>query len=171
MNRKVIWLLAILVIVLIAFFMKDKIFKNTDSTINYSNEDLMNKSNIEKDGIKIMDVIKIKVNNEILNVKLENNSSSAALVEKLKQSDIIIEAHDYGNFEKVGDLGFNLPTNDKRITTKPGDLILYQGNNITLYYDTNTWTFTKLGEVIGVEKEKLKDILGEDNVRLVLTIN
>ena len=115
--------------------------------------------------------IKIKVNNEILEVKLEQNSSSMALIEKLKQGDIIIEADDYGNFEKVGDLGFNLPTNDIRYTTKPGDLILYQGNKITIYYNTNTWSFTKLGEVIGKSQNELINILGDGPVTLVLSIN
>ncbi len=116
-----------------------------------------------------MDTIQIKVNNKVLSVKLENNSSTKAFIEKLREGDIIVNAHDYGNFEKVGDLGFNLPTNDKKITTEPGDLILYQGNQITLYYDTNTWSFTKLGKVQNVSQEELKQILGDGNVTLVFT--
>ena len=59
-------------------------------------------------------------------------------------------------------MGFSLPTNDKNITTKAGDLILYQGNQITLYYDTNSWNFTKLGKV----QNELKEILGSGNVEL-----
>ena len=118
-----------------------------------------------------MDEIIIKVNGRVLNVKLEDNSSAKAFVEKLKSGDITINAHDYGNFEKVGNLGFSLPTNDKNITTEAGDLILYQGNQITLYYDTNSWNFTKLGKVQNISKNELKKILGSDNVELTFSLN
>lgn len=117
-----------------------------------------------------VNMIKLSVNGKILDIKLENNSSSVAFMEKLKNGEIIVKAEDYGNFEKVGDLGFDLPTNDKQITTEPGDLILYQGNKITLYYDTNTWTFTKLGKVQNVSKENLKQILGSDDVTLKFSL-
>ena len=118
-----------------------------------------------------MDEIIIKVNGRVLNVKLEDNSSAKAFAEKLKSGGITISAHDYGNFEKVGNLGFNLPTNDKNITTEAGDLILYQGNQITLYYDTNSWNFTKLGKVQNVLQNELKEILGSGNVELTFSLN
>ena len=112
--------------------------------------------------------INILVNNYNLIVQLENNSSADALYERLEKESIIIDAEDYGNFEKVGNLGFNLPTNDKRITTKPGDIILYQGDKLTIYYDSNTWSFTKLGEVVNVTDSELKSILGSGSVTLTL---
>lgn len=123
--------------------------------------------NMGGDTMNIKEII-MNVNNYDLVIELIDNSSSRALIEKLKEGDIIVRAHDYGNFEKVGNLGFSLPTNDKRITTKPGDLILYQGNQLTIYYDTNTWTFTKLGEVVNVDGEKLKEILGKSDAILTL---
>ncbi len=119
---------------------------------------------------KSMSEFIIEVNNRELIVKAENNSSSSALLEKLKEGNITINASDYNNFEKVGELGFNLPTNDKQITTKPGDVILYQGNNICLYYNTNSWNFTKLGEVTNVDSNELKNILGDGNVTLTLKL-
>ncbi len=149
-----------------------------EETVEYKNEveennniEKENKTNNEiKEEVSKVDMIQIKVNNKILNVKLEDNSSAKAFVEKLKQGDIIVNAHEYGNFEKVGPLGFSLPTNDTRITTTPGDLILYQGNQITLYYDTNTWNFTKLGKVQNISKEELKNILGSGDVQLVFQL-
>ena len=78
---------------------------------------------------------------------------------------------DYANFEKVGSLEFDLPTNDKQITTSYGDVILYQGNKITIYYDTNTWSFTKLGKINNVTQDELKDILGSKDVTVTLTMN
>ncbi len=104
-------------------------------------------------------------------VKLEDNSSSKALLEKLKEGNVTSNANDYNNFEKVGELGFNLPTNDKQITTKPGDVILYQGNNICLYYNTNSWNFTKLGEVTNVDSTELKSILGDGSITMTLKLN
>ncbi|GAB6392144.1 MAG: cyclophilin-like fold protein [Treponematales bacterium] len=69
---------------------------------------------------------------------LVKNSSTAALRTLLKVGPVTLHMHDYGNFEKVGDLGKSLPANDERITTEPGDLILYQGNLFVLYYAPNT---------------------------------
>ena len=129
---------------------------------------LLPKNNNEIDDKEILEMeeIFIEINDNLLTVKLEDNSSSRAFLERLKNGNITIHARDYGNFEKVGKLGFSLPTNDKRITTEPGDLILYQGDKITLYYDTNTWTFTKLGKVIDINSDELKRILGSHDVEM-----
>ena len=85
--------------------------------------------------------------NTVWNVKLSDNSSAEALVQKLKEGPVTLLMHDYGSFEKVGELPFSLPRNDEQITTEPGDVILYQGNQITFYYDTNSWSFTRLGKI------------------------
>ncbi len=103
----------------------------------------------------------IYINNHKLEVLLVDNSSTKALLEKLKQSDIILSMDDYGGFEKVGTLDFELPRNDESITTTYGDVILYLGKQITIYYDTNTWNFTRLGKVQNVTQEELKEILGD----------
>lgn len=115
--------------------------------------------------------IYIKVNDSVLSATLDDNSSSKALVDKLKQGDITIHMSDYGNFEKVGELGFILPANDKNITTEPGDIILYQKDKITIYYDTNTWNFTKLGKIDNVNKNELKKILGDGDVSVTFSLN
>ena len=108
--------------------------------------------------------VTIKVVDRVFSVDLAGNSSADAFFEKLKDGDIEVEMHDYGNFEKVGDLPWELPTNDEEITAKPGDLILYQGNKITVYYDENTWKFTKLGSLNG-SPEEIKEVFGgEENI-------
>ena len=131
-------------------------------------ENIVDNNNEEE--VKAVDMIQIKVNNKVLDLKLEDNSSTKAFVEKLKQGDITVNAREYGDFEKVGSLGFSLPTNDTRITTTPGDLMLYQGNQVTLFYGTNTWSYTRLGKVIGVTESELKNILGSGDVSLVFSI-
>ena len=79
------------------------------------------------------------IGDKTLTIKPESNSSARAFVELLQSGGLTVDMHDYGGFEKVGPLGTTLPTNDERITTEPGDVILYQGNQITIYYDENTW--------------------------------
>ena len=174
MNKKIAILITILIIfiVLIIFIYSYLISINTEN-----NEEIVYKNNISSENLieneKESEIMKmyLKVNNKILVASLENNTSVDALIEKLKQNDITINMSDYGNFEKVGPLGFNLPRNDKQITTEPGDIILYQGNSITIYYDTNNWTFTKLGKIENVNQKELKEILGNGNVTITLSLN
>lgn len=105
-----------------------------------------------------------------LTANLYDNSSSKALAELLQKAPVTIDMHDYGNFEKVGFLPATLPRNDKQITTEPGDIILYLGNQITFYYNTNSWNFTRLGKIEGVTQAELKKILGEGDVTAVLSV-
>ena len=113
----------------------------------------------------------ITIDGTILTATLVNNSSTQALVEALKQSPITYEAHDYGNFEKVGDLGQSFPTNDESITTEPCDLILYQGHNLCIYYDVNTWNFTRLGKIDNTTQQQLKAFLGNGNCTVKLSLS
>ena len=98
---------------------------------------------------------------------LANNSSAMAFYELLEKGPVTIKMTDYGDFEKVGPLGTKLPRNDTQITTPAGDIILYQGNQITIYYDTNSWNFTRLGKVDGVTQAELKKVLGKGDVTAV----
>ena len=107
----------------------------------------------------------------VLTATLVDNSSAKAFYELLQKSPVEVKMHDYGNFEKVGQLPKSLPRNDTQITTSAGDIILYQGNQITIYYDTNSWNFTLLGKIDGITKAELKKILGKGNVTAVLSIN
>ena len=101
-------------------------------------------------------------------MKLEDNSAAKALMDKLKMGDVTIHAEDYGGFEKVGDLGFSLPRSDKYITTSAGDIVLYDGDEISLFYNSNSWSYTKLGKVQNIKD--LKKILGTGDVKLVLSL-
>ena len=171
MNKKILLLFALVVVMALVVWglsPKNEEDNEVQNVVEQAKSEVAN--NIEKNEVTKMDTIQIKVNEKVLSVKLENNSSVDAFVEKLKDGDIVVNASDYGNFEKVGALGFSLPTNDTRTTTESGDLILYQGNQITLYYDTNTWTFTKLGKVEGVSENELRDILGSGDVTLVFSV-
>ncbi|MBR1722647.1 MAG: hypothetical protein IJ727_09245 [Treponema sp.] len=82
----------------------------------------------------------------------------------------MVKMSDYGSFEKVGSLGTSLPRTDSQITTQAGDIILYQGKQITIYYDTNSWNFTRLGKITGVNQAELKAILGKGSVTAVFAL-
>ena len=116
------------------------------------------------------DVIKLKVNDAVFDVELENNSATQELMKTLKNGNVTINASDYGNFEKVGELGFSLPTNDENVNTAPGDIVLYQGNQISLFYDSHSWSYTKIGKIQNVDSNQLKNVLGSGDVKLTLSL-
>ncbi len=119
--------------------------------------------NIKKEESEAM---LLEVNGYTFEVELENNTSAKALKEYVSKEKRTLSLDDYGNFEKVGNLGITLPRNDETITTKEGDLILYLGNKLCLYYNQNTWDFTKLGHI--KDTTHLKEVLGKGSVQVTL---
>ena len=113
--------------------------------------------------------IEIRVNDTTFTATLNGNSSAQALVELLRKGDLTLDMEDYGGFEKVADLPATLPRNDARIDADAGDIILYQGKSITIYYDKNSWNFTRLGRIDEVDKKRLKQILGEGNATVTFS--
>lgn len=174
-------IISILVVVLIVFAIillivkndNKEISNNTESENNNTvqNTEISNNTIIENRVDEEMDTVYINVNNKVLDIELEDNSATKELKEKLKNGDIIINAHEYGGFEKVGNLGFSLPREDKNITTSVGDIVLYQGNQISLFYNSNSWSYTKLGKIINIDNDELKSILGNGDVTLTFTLS
>lgn len=101
---------------------------------------------------------------------LADNSSAQALKEQLAKGSITVEMEDYANMEKVGSLGISLPRNDRPTTTGPGDIILYQGHNFVIYYDANSWSFTRLGKINNATQADLKAALGRGDVTVTLSL-
>ena len=116
------------------------------------------------------DLVKVKINDEIIDVKLENNSATQELVKELKKGNVTITATEYGGFEKVGELGFSLPANDENVETNPGDIVLYQGDKVSLFYGSHSWSYTKLGKIDNVDSNKLKEVLGSGDVTLEFSL-
>lgn len=142
-----------------------------NTTVTRPSDDTDKQSGSQQSAEKEITTMYVYVNGNKLEVALTKNSSADALVEILKKSDITYTADDYGNFEKVGDIGYSLPTNDEQINTQAGDVILYQGNNICLYYGTNSWSFTRLGKINGYSALELRALLGAGNGTVQIKIS
>ena len=135
---------------------------------SHDSKDAKSSATGELSNMKISIQITSDSGKHTLSATLVDNSSAAAFYELLKKGSVTISMHDYGSFEKVGSLGKTLPRNDTQITTSAGDIILYQGNQITIYYDTNSWNFTRLGKLD--DSSQLKKILGKGDVTAVFEI-
>ena len=116
-------------------------------------------------------VINITIDGKTLPINLVDNAATRELVAALQQSSITYEADDYGGFEKVGGLGRSLPTSNSQITTEPGDVILYSGNQIVLFYGSNSWSYTRLGRIQYSTIDELKSFLKAGQGRVSVTLS
>ena len=89
----------------------------------------------------------VEVGGESFTATLENNSAAAALAEMLRSEPLTIEMSDYAGFEKVGSLGTRLPASNAQTTTSSGDIVLYNGDQIVIFYGSNSWSYTRLGRI------------------------
>lgn len=112
--------------------------------------------------------LKITVGDEELLATFEDNPSAEAFRDLLAQGPVTVEMDDYGGFEMVGPLGTTLTRSDEQITTQSGDVILYQGNQITIYYGTNTWSFTRLAKID--DPTNLREKLGDGTVSVTFSL-
>ena len=112
----------------------------------------------------------LRVNGEPLAVSWEDNASVDALRELAQSKPLTVPMAKHGGFEQFGPLEESLPRNDSRITTEPGDVILYSGNQIVLFYGSNTWSYTRLGRIEGMSQAQLSRLLGGDPVTVTISM-
>lgn len=99
---------------------------------------------------------------------LENNAAVDAFVEMMSSAPIIIHMSDYSGFEKVGSLGTSLPVDDSQTTTHAGDIVLYNGNQIVIFYGSNSWSYTRLGKIDDLSG--WEDALGSGDVMVTFSL-
>ncbi|MCK8623241.1 cyclophilin-like fold protein [Prevotella sp. E13-27] len=106
-------------------------------------------------------------------VTLTNNSATQALVAKLQEASVTVTLNSSGGFEIWGALGFSLPTSNEQINAQPGDIVLYNGSNICMFYGTNSWNYTLLGKIDGLSESELRTFLkaGESNISVTLSLS
>ena len=115
------------------------------------------------------DELKMRINGTSVTVQWEDNEAVAALKEAVKDKPLTVQMSMYGGFEQVGSLGMSLPRNDTRITTSPGDVILYFGDQMVVFYGSNTWAYTRLGHITDKTPAELTQLLSNGNVTITLT--
>ena len=118
----------------------------------------------------IMKTLTMKIDGATVAVDWEENESVAALTELAKDKPLTIQMSMYGGFEQVGSLGTSLPRNDEQTTTQAGDIVLYSGDQIVVFYGSNSWAYTRLGHITDKTAAQMKDLLGNENVTIVISM-
>ena len=116
------------------------------------------------------DMLKIEIGQENFTATLANNSSVDALKELLKDGPLTLKMSDYAGMEKGADLGVTLPQNNQQMNTTAGDIILYQGRTLVIYYDTNSWSLTPIGKINDLDEALLKETLGSGDVTVTFSL-
>lgn len=114
-------------------------------------------------------VMKMTINHTPVKVQWEDNEAVDALREAVKENPLTINMSMYGGFEQVGSLGMSLPQSDTRITTEAGDIVLYSGDQMVVFYGSNTWAYTRLGHITDKTQSELTQLLSNGNVTITLT--
>ncbi len=112
-------------------------------------------------------MIQLTIDSTTVPVQWEDNASVSALAAQVRVAPLEIGASRYGGFEQVGALGRTLPRDDEQVTTKPGDVMLYSGNQLVLFFGANTWSYTRLGR-INLATSNLRELLDKNRVKITL---
>ena len=133
---------------------------NSVETSENNNQEIIDEMGSEESAFVM------KIDDTIVDITWENNSSVNELMEYAKNG-LTISMHQYGGFEQVGSIGKNITSNNSQMTTNPGDVVLYSGNQIVIFFGTNSWSYTKLGH-INLSQNELNSLLNKSNVTLKL---
>lgn len=107
-----------------------------------------------------MQELTLIINGEAVDVVWESNQAVAELLACAREESVVVSTTRYGDFEQVGGLPQSFSRDDVQTTTEPGDIVLYAGNQLVLFYGSNTWSYTMLGHIQGKTQEELADLLG-----------
>lgn len=122
-------------------------------------------------GEETTNEMKITIGDTVLTAKLETNAAVDALKEMLKQGPLTLVMTDYAQMEKGADLGTTLPEDNQSTDVRSGDIMLYQGRTLVIYYDTNTWSLTRIGRIEGIEEKDLRELLGPEDVTVTFSLD
>ena len=125
-------------------------------------------NNLETISSSTNEQLKFYIDENEVDVKWEDNDSMKQIRELAKNNPLVISAHQYGGFEQVGEIGQNIVSNNIQMTTEIGDIVLYAGNNIVVFYGSNSWSYTKLGKIIK-SSDELKRLLNKSNVKITIS--
>ena len=106
------------------------------------------------------------INGKKVSVEWEDNESVEALMDHVSKEPLSIRMSMYGGFEQVGSIGTSLPRNDIQTTTEAGDIVLYSGDRIVVFYGSNSWAYTRLGRITDKNEDELAKMLGKEDVTI-----
>ena len=111
----------------------------------------------------------LKIGDTAVETAWENNASVEALKALCADEPLVVEMSMYGGFEQVGSIGKRLPRSDVQITTKAGDLVLYSGNQLVVFYGSNSWAYTRLGHITDRSAKEMAELLGSGDVTITIS--
>ena len=112
------------------------------------------------------DTMVMAINGKKVSVEWEDNESVEALMDLVSKEPLSIQMSMYGGFEQVGSIGTSLPRNDVQTTTEAGDIVLYSGDQIVVFYGSNSWAYTRLGRITDKNEDELAKMLGKEDVTI-----
>ena len=121
------------------------------------------------DGTNMEKTLHLFINDTEVSVEWQNNDSVNALIALVSTNPLTVAMSEYGGFEQVGSLGTTLPRNDKQTTTAAGDIVLYSGNQIVVFYGSNAWAYTRLGRITDKTADEMADLLGNGKVTITIS--
>ena len=141
--------------------------ESTDAAIEQS---ATTATDASTDSAEAAESFVISANDKQLEVRRANTNAARALAEQLQAGPVTVDLHPYGGFEQVGQLPWALPESDEQIITSPGDVMLYQGSQITIFTGSNSWAYTPLGRIEDASSDTLREAFGDDAVEITLSL-
>ena len=140
----------------------------TQSSTDMENTDTTNPE--EEDEPMQEKSLKMSIGDTAVEVEWEDNESVEALAKLAETEPLVIKMSMYGGFEQVGSLGESLPRNDVQTTTEAGDIVLYSGNQIVVFYGSNSWAYTRLGHITDKTAEEMAELLNGGDVTITISL-
>jgi hypothetical protein len=145
-----------------ANFVEESEMKTTSSN---SSDTELNEGNQEKTEA----ILQMRIGDTVVSVEWEDNKSVQALKDLCSDEPLVIQMSMYGGFEQVGSIGTSLPRNDRQITTRAGDIVLYSGNQLVVFYGSNSWAYTRLGHITDQDATSMAELLGNGDVTITVS--
>ena len=153
-------------ILIIYLFLLTFVLSSCNTNENNTQSSIIKSTNTTSEALEMN--LLLKIDGNILNVNWEKNDSVNELKE-LAKNTLTINMHEYGGFEQTGSIGKSITRNDSLINVIPGDIVLYNSNAISVFYNSSSWSYTKLGH-INLDNNELNNILNKSNVTFVLEL-
>ena len=138
--------------------------ENSETAPQAGGEEAMHNSKSEESET----MLQMKIGDTEVSVDWEENESVEALKELCREGSLTISMSMYGGFEQVGSIGQSLPRNDSQTTTQAGDIVLYSGSQIVVFYGSNSWAYTRLGHITDKSADEMAELLGGGDVTITI---